>query len=196
MFNSADSASPSAVVVERIPFITRLLSGVGGGVVFLVALVLSLGAALAAPFGMFLVHRWAVRHNRRSSWIASLVGAVLASSVAAAALGLLLFALAPRPTQQQLQTAVTETRRHEPVKLPAWYTRVFPQAAHTDSVTQQLIQSPGFMTVTLLLGAAFAALLLGVLGGTLGWCGSALLRVAWSGQRAGPDSLLHAPRSL
>ena len=196
MFSSADSASPPEVVVERILFTTRLLSGVGGVVVFLIAFVLSLGAAVAAPLGMLLVHRWAVRHNRRSSWIASLVGAVLASSLAAAALGLLLFALAPRPTQQQLQTAVTETQRREPVKMPAWYARVFPQAAHTDSVTQQLMQSPGFMKVTLLLGAAFAALLFGVLGGTLGWCGSALLRVAWSGQRAGPDSLLHAPRSL
>src|SRR5207248_11801245 len=132
MFNSADSASPSELAVERIPFTTRLLSGVGGVVVFLAALVLSLGAALAAPFGMFLVHRWAVRHNRRSSWIASLVGAVLASSVAAAALGLLLFALASRPTQQQLQTAVTATQRHESVKMPVWYTGGFAPAAHTD----------------------------------------------------------------
>ena len=184
MFNSADSASSSAMAVERIPFITRLLSGVGGVIVFLVAVVLSLGAALAAPFGIFLVNRRAIRHNRRPSWIASLVGAVLASSVAAAALGLVLFALAPRPTQQQLQTAVTETQRHPPVKMPAWYTRVFPQAARTDSATQQLMQSPGFMTATLILGAVFAALFCGVLGGTLGWCGSALLRVAWSGQRA------------
>ena len=184
MFNSADSASPSEIPVERIPFITRLLSGVGGVMVFLVAFVLSLGAALSAPFGILLVHRWAIRHNRRPSWIASLVGAVLASSVAAAAFGLVLFALAPRPTQQEVETAVTETQRHPPVQMPGWYTRVFPQAARTDSATQQLIQSPGFMKAALILGALFAALLFGVIGGSLGWCGAALLRVAWSGQRA------------
>ena len=115
------------MAVDRIPFIIRLLSGIGGVIVFLVGCVVSLGAGLAAPLGMFLMQRSANRHNRRPSRIASLVGAVLASSAAAAAVGLALFALAPRPTQQELQTAVTETQRHPPVRMPAWYTRVFPK---------------------------------------------------------------------
>lgn len=161
----------------------RLLSGIGGVIVCLVALVVSLGAGLAAPLGMFLMQRSAQRHNRRPSRIASLVGAVLASSAAAAAVGLVLFALVPRPTQQNLRTAFTEAQQQPPPKMPDWYTRVFPQTAQTDSATQQLIQSRAFMTATLVLSAVFVALFLGLLGGTLGWCGAALLRVAWSGQR-------------
>ena len=180
----APDSPPSETTVARVPFIIRLLSGIGGVIVFLVALVVSLGAGLAAPLGMFLMQRWAKRHNRRPSRIASLVGAVLASSAAAAAVGLMLFALAPRPTQQDLQTAFTEAQQQPPPKMPAWYARVFPQAARTDSATRQLIQSRAFMTATLILSAVFVALFLGVLGGGLGWCGSVLLRVAWSGQRA------------
>ena len=184
MLNSPDSAPPSDTAVARIPFVVRLLSGLGGVIVFLVALAVSLGAALAAPLGMFLMQRSAKRHNRRPSRIASLVGAVLASSAAAAAVGLMLFALAPRPTQQNLRTAFTQAQQQPPPKMPDWYTRVFPQAARTDSATQQLMQSREFLTATLILSAVFVALLLGLLGGALGWCGSTLLRVAWSGQRA------------
>src|SRR6059036_2166080 len=121
------------MAVYRIPFIIRLLSGIGGVIVFLVGCVVSLGAGLAAPLGMFLMQRSANRHNRRPSRIASLVGAVLASSAAAAAVGLALFALAPRPTQQNLRTAFTEAQQQPPPKMPDWYTRVFPQTARTDS---------------------------------------------------------------
>ena len=184
MLDSPDNAPRSEIAVDRTPFITLLLFGLGGVIVFLVAFVVSLGAALAAPLGMFFVHRWTLRHNRRPSRIASLLGAVLASSVAAAAVWAVLFALAPHPRQQDIQTAVTQAQKRPPVKLPAWYTKAFPQAARTDSATQQLMQSPGFMTATLIFGAVLVALVFGILGGTLGLCGSALLRVAWSGQRA------------
>jgi len=164
--------------------ILRILSGIAGVVVFLIALVFSLGAAIAAPVGMLLVRRWTARHNRRSSAVASLFGAVLATSAAAACLLLVVFALAPRPTTEDLVKAARENQQQPVVKMPDWYTKAFPQTARTDSATQQLIRSPGFMTVTLVMGGAFTALLLGGIGGTLGWCGSRLFRIAWVGRAA------------
>lgn len=183
-----DVTSPSDSAERRIPFAIRLLSGVGGVLVFLLGLVLSLGAAIAAPLGMFLVHRWTIRHNRRPSRIASLVGAVLTSSAAAAALWLILFVLMPRPSQHEMETAVTNAQQRPHVKLPDWYTRVFPQAARADSTTrlatQQLMQSRAFRTAMVVLGAVFVGVFFGVLGGTVGWLGSTLMAVAWSGSRA------------
>jgi MFS family permease len=157
-------------------------------IVFVIAVVVSLGAALGAPLGLFLVRRWTIRHNRRPNRIASLVGAVLTSSVAGAAVWLVLFAVAPRPTQEELRTAAKQSQKSPPIKLPAWYSKAFPQTARTDSATQQLIQSRGFMTATLVFGAVFLGLFCGVIGGSLGWCAAVLLRVAWPGQ-VRPDTL-------
>jgi hypothetical protein len=160
------------------------LSGIGGVVVFVIGLVLSFGAILASPLGMWLVRRWTRRNDRRPSRIASLVGSVLASSVLAGLLWSVIFLLAPRPTPQELQSAVAQSQSRPAVKLPAWYAKAFPQAARADSASQKLIQSPGFMRMTLIFAAIFLALFFGVLGGVTGWGALSLLRVAWQGYTA------------
>ena len=116
------------------PLIVRLFSGIAGVLISLVALVGSLGAALGAPVGMYLVARWAKRRERQPNRIASLFGAVVASSVLAVLIWGTVFLLMPRPTQDQLNSAVTEAQR-QPTKLPEWYTRLFPQAARSDSAS-------------------------------------------------------------
>src|SRR5438034_114191 len=73
------TARPSTVV--RI--LLRVLSGIGGTILFAVAAILTVGTALAAPLGMLLMRRRAVRLHRQPSRVASFVGAVIASSAAA-----------------------------------------------------------------------------------------------------------------
>src|SRR6267154_5772184 len=73
----------SPVSSRPIPLILRILSGIAAVVVFLFGLVLSFGAILGAPLGMWLVQRWTRRNDRRPSRVASMVGAALASSVLA-----------------------------------------------------------------------------------------------------------------
>jgi len=116
--------------------------------------------------------------------MASLVGAVLASSVLAGVLWSVIFALAPRPTPQELQSAVAQSQSRTSVKLPDWYAKAFPQTARADSASQRLIQSPGFIRMTLIFGAVFLALFFGVLGGVSGWGALSLLSVAWRGRAA------------
>ena len=159
------------------PLIVRLLGGIGAVILFLIALIASLGAALGAPLGMQLVRRWARRRDRHSSRIASLVGAVMASSVVGAVIWGVVFSLMPRPTQEELNSAVTEAQGR-PTKLPAWYTKVFPQAARTDSASERLMRSPGFVRAVLLMSAIIMGVILGVVGGSLGWCAGMLLGFA------------------
>src|SRR5438552_16871879 len=97
------------------PLIVRLLGGIAGVVICLVALVGSLGAALGAPFGMYLVARWVRRRGRQPNRIASLFGAVVACSVLAKLIWGIVFLLMPRPTRGRLNSAVTESQR-QPTK--------------------------------------------------------------------------------
>ena len=162
MTDSVAVGSPVSPVTARpIALILRVLSGIGGTVVFVIGLVLSFGAILASPLGIWLVRRWTRRNDRRPSRMASLVGAVLASSVLAGLLWSVFFALVPRPTSQELQSAVAQSQSRPSVKLPDWYAKAFPQSARADSASQKLIQSPGFMRMTLILAAVFLALLFG-----------------------------------
>jgi hypothetical protein len=161
--------------------VLRVLSGIGGVVGFLIGTLITVGAALAAPVGMLLVRRWAARHDRQPSRIASFVGAVLASSATAALVWGLIFALMPAGTFQEMQKASAESQQKQTVKMPEWYTRAFPQAEATDSATQRLTRSSGFLTASLVFGFLFMALFFGVLGGASGWVSSMLLSYAWRG---------------
>jgi len=168
-----------------VPLMLRILSGIGGIVVFLLGLVCSFGAILAAPLGIWYVQRWRKSHDRRPSRIASLFGAITASSVLTVLVWGAIFALAPRPTQQELQSAVEQSQRQPAVKLPAWYTKAFPQAAHADSASRKMMESPGFIKLALVLGAVTMVVFFGVLGGGMGWATYALLHVARAGRGPG-----------
>jgi len=158
----------------------RLLSGIGGVVVFLLGFVMSFGAIVAAPVGMWLVRRRAQRLERPVSRIATLVGSVFASMALATLLWSVLFALVPRPTTAELQTAAAEAQNQNRVKLPDWYTRAFPQAARYDSASRAMVQSPTFMRVMFIVTALILGGFFGTIGGALGWCAVTLMSIARS----------------
>src|SRR5438034_7535564 len=131
------TARPSTVV--RI--LLRVLSGIGGTILFAVAAILTVGTALAAPLGMLLMRRRAVRLHRQPSRVASFVGAVIASSAAALLLGAMFFIALPRGAIfREIEQKAAQSQTQSTVKMPSWYTRMFPQAARTDSATQQLVR--------------------------------------------------------
>ena len=163
----------------------RILSGIGGIVVFLLGLVLSFGAILAAPLGIWYVQRWRRNHDRRPSRIASLFGAITASSLLTVLVWGAIFELAPRPTQQELQSAVEQSQRQPAVKLPDWYTKAFPQVARADSASRKMVESPGFIKLALVLAVVTMVVFFGVLGGGMGWATYALLHVARAGRGPG-----------
>ncbi len=140
------------------PLIVRLLGGSGAVIVFLIALIASLGAALGAPLGLFLVRRRARRRNRHATVVGVVIWGVFGS-------------LMPRPTPEEL---------NRPTKLPAWYTKAFPQVARADSASDQLMRSPGFVRAALVMGAVIVGVIFGVIGGSLGWCADILLGFARS----------------
>lgn len=174
----------SAPIAKPIPFIFRVLSVLGGVAVFVIGLAISFGAILASPLGTWLARRWAKRHDRPPTRISALVGAVLASSALGVLLWSGLFALAPRPSPQDIDAAVRQSQSHPTVKLPDWYAKVFPQAAAADSASQQMIRSPEFMKMIIIFGAIFAGVLFGVLGGFTGWGALSLVRLGWYGHSA------------
>lgn len=159
------------------PFIVRVLSGIGAIVVFVIGLVVSFGAVLGGPLGIWLVSRRARRRDRQPSRIAMLFGAVSTSSLAAALLWSALLAFAPRPTTPELEAAVKQQSQSS-AKVPDWYVKMFPQSAQADSATERLIQSPGFIKATVIFVILFIAVFFGVLGGVAAWGGHALLRIA------------------
>ncbi len=176
---SAD-ATPRASSVASI--LLRVLGGIGGTILFVLAAIFTAGTALAAPLGMFLMRRRAVRLNRQPSRLASFVGAVIASSVAALVLGIVVFVVLPRGTIRDIEQKAVESGTQPTVKAPSWYTRVFPQAARSDSAAQQLVRSRGFVVVTVVLGAAMMALFIGVVAGAAGW--SAAMLIVYAGRGA------------
>lgn len=183
-----DDSSPE-VAKPPLPLLVRLLSGVAGVVVFLVGFVVSFGAIVAAPVGLWLVRRRAERLGRPVSRIAALVGSAFASMALGILLWSLLFAMIPRPTTADLQSAAAEAQHRQTVKLPDWYLKAFPQAARYDSASRAMVQSPTFMRMMLVVSAVFAGGFFGTIGGTLGWCGTTLLGFAWS-RRRGPSPAL------
>jgi len=186
MMHSNSDDARSVVATPRVSsagsILLRVLSGIGGTILIVLAAIFTAGTALAAPLGMLFMRRRAVRLNRQPSRAASFVGAVIASSVAALILGIMLFVALPRGTIREIEQKAAESGTQSTVKAPSWYTRVFPQAARSDSAAQQLVRSRGFVVVTVVLGAAMMALFVGVVAGASGW--SAAMLIVYAGRGA------------
>src|SRR5438128_3053857 len=103
-------------------------------------------------------------------------------SVAALILVMMLYAALMRGKMREIEQKAAESGTQSNVKAPSWYTRVFPQAARSDSAAQQLVRSRGFVVVTVVLGAAMMALFIGVIAGAAGW--SAAMLIVYAGRGA------------
>jgi hypothetical protein len=156
----------------------RVLSGAGAVIAAVVAFFISLGAALGAPVGLALVRRSARRRNRPPTRIGLLFGSIIASAITGIVIWGAVVSFVPRPSQKELDSAVDQAQARRATRLPAWYSKTFPQAARTDSTTKEMMRSPQFFRAIMMLGAVMWGLFLGAIGGSLGWCASLLLGIA------------------
>src|SRR5919197_2958248 len=167
MSSPSTDATPDAR--GSVSIVLRVLSGVAGAILFVLVTLFTAGTALAAPLGMLLMRRRAVLLNRPLSRIASLVGAMIASSVAAFVLGVVVFVVSPPGTFRAIAQQAAQSQARPSVKLPPWYTRIFPQAARNDSASRLSVRPPGFVRGALAFSGVIMALLLGVVAGAGGW---------------------------
>ncbi len=156
----------------------RVLSGITGAVILLVASVFTLGTCLAAPLGIIATRRRARRRNRPFTRGGSWLGAAVASSIAVALVLLVVVALSPRSMLREIQRSVAASQ--DTVPAPDWLTRVLPQAARPDPTTQQLVKSPVFVAFGSVVGLGFACAFFGSMAGSAGWLGAVLLGYAFS----------------
>jgi hypothetical protein len=162
--------------------LTRLASGVAGSGILLVSALFTLGASLAAPFGVRAARRLARRRSRPLSRWGSWVGAVLASSLAVALwLTTYVTLISPESLQQvRRATAAGSSARQPPP--PAWFSRAFPvPRPDPDAPAERLIHSTWFADYVLLFTALVLCLFSGTLAGSLGWAGTVLLGHALTG---------------
>lgn len=156
----------------------RVLSGAGGFIVAIVAFFVSLGAALGAPIGLAFVRRSARRRNRQPTRLALLFGSIIASAIAGIVIWGVLISFVPRPSQKDLDRAVDQAQARRETRLPAWYAKTFPQAARTDSATNEMMRSPQLFRTFMMFGAVMLGVFLGAIGGSLAWCASRLLSLS------------------
>lgn len=156
----------------------RVLSGIAGALILLIASLFTFGTCLAAPLGMIAARRRARRRNRPFTRGGSWLGAAVASSIAVALALLVVVALSPRSMLREIQRSVAASP--DTVPAPDWLTRVFPQAARPDPTTQQLVRSPVFVAFGSVVGLGFACAFFGSIAGSAGWLGAVLLGYAFA----------------
>jgi len=137
----------------------------------------TLGTSLAAPFGIFLGRKVALRKGRPFTAFAAWLWAAAASTLAVLLVFAILISLIPPGEWQELQRAIAEVQRVEASRNPSW----LPQP---DPVTAKVVQSSSFQIVFGVVGAVIGFAILGAIAGTPGWLGTLMLSHAARGRRA------------
>jgi hypothetical protein len=163
---------------------TRLSAFVASALVLLGGAIISLGAVLLAPLGMWawsaFLHRRHRPASRATSWLAAM------ASVAVGLLAVAGFALASLPPggvhrmTQAMDSASVASAKTPP---PAWLERMAPGAqarAASGSATP-----PSLRTPLLIWGGGVALLFLAAIVGSLGWVGGMLGGFAVTGRWPG-----------
>lgn len=151
-----------------------------GLTILVTATVISFGLALAAPIGMWLLHRFRQARGRR-------FGATESWTTAAVSVGLVMLIVAggfsrklPDGTWRQLRHAADSAsivQANEPQ--PDWVRRVAPRtAARVESNGRQ---SPAMNTALLVWGLAMTIGFTAMIFGSLAWAGSMLIALSVSG---------------
>jgi hypothetical protein len=169
-----------------------LLSGAAGVVVLFVSAPFTFGASLAAPFGIFAVRRVFLGRRRPVTRLASWFGASAAAAVAFFLAMLVLIAWLTPGALGDMREAVATAQARD-IRLPDWMSRVSPQAARSDSLRQDVVNSPAFAAASLALGIAMGCGFFGAFAGSAGWLGTLLLSYAVRGRWLPPDTESHGP---
>jgi hypothetical protein len=88
-----------------LPLALRILSAIGSVLVFVVGLICSLGAIIAAPLGIWVARRWAAGRGKQFTRVKALFGAVGGSALFAVTMWLVVIAVAPSTQPGAAQAA-------------------------------------------------------------------------------------------
>jgi hypothetical protein len=164
--------------------IVRIAAFVAGLAILIGAAIVSIGAALCAPIGVWLFTRFQRSRGRRfdafGSWM---------SAAGAVAIGLILVACViatqvPPGTMSRIRqasdSASAQAAKQPP---PAWLDRFVPGGAARYSASKQSAAYTN--AATMIFGFAILACVLGSIIGSLGWIASMLLMFSTSGRWLG-----------
>ena len=155
--------------------LSRVAALVAGFLVLIGATVLSSGLALAAPLGVWIVHRIQRARGHRlglgDSWLGAVSAATLALIVVAAVMAIRLPSGTLSHLRQVADSASSESARQPP---PAWLSRIAPRSATRYAAASTTLPS-GFNALILIWTLGMSVGLLGGLAGTVGWGGTMLV---------------------
>ena len=165
-----------------VAYALRILSGVAAIALLFFSAFFSLGSSLAAPFGIFVGRRLALRKGRPYTGWRSWFAAVAASSLALLLTLLIIISLIPKDEWQRIQQTLAVAQAEQPNRSPGWMSKT-PKA---DPVTEKVVQSQAFTIVFGVIGLGIGCILFGTISGTPGWIATLLLSYAIRGRRS-PD---------
>lgn len=165
-----------------VAYALRILAGVAGIALLFFSAIVTLGSSLAAPFGIFLGRRLALRKGRPYTGWRSWLAAAAASSLALLLTLLIIVSLIPKEEWQLIQQAIAVAQTEQSKQSPAEISKTF----EPDPVTEKVVQSPAFVIVFGAIGLGIGCILFGSIAGTPGWIATLLLSYAIRG-RSAPD---------
>jgi hypothetical protein len=162
----------------------RLLGGVGGVLVLLLGALFTLGTALVAPLGMLAARILARRKGRPTTRTASWIGACVASSAVILVGALTLYLSTSPETIQGLEAAQDSAQANARAHPPAWVESMR-RVAPPNPAAERVIHSHAVTQTMRIIGGVIAVEILGIIAGSAGWLGTALILYAL--QRPRPD---------
>ena len=170
-----ESSASTGLAGSAPKLVLRLFSGIAGAALLVGSAPLTLGAALFAPFGMFVGRRVTERRGRPFTGLASWVSAALGSGLAIVVALVLAFAFMPDSTWKEIhESTVTAQSQQSSGGGPNWM--------RPDPATEKIITSPAFTIGVLIIASVFAGIFLGAIAGTPGWLAMLLLSYAIRGR--------------
>lgn len=166
----------------RTPMLNRVAAFIAGLTILIGAATVSVGVALCAPLGVWVVNRFQRSRGRPLSALGSWAGAVSAVIVALVLIAGVVASRLPAGTWSHIrQTADSASMQAAKQPPPAWLDRLVPGASTSYSIQRSNGARP-FNAFTMILGGGVAAIFFGNVIGTVGWIGTMLLAFAASGR--------------
>ena len=175
--SSGPAVEPTASTVARVA------AFLGGLCILVVGMIFSLGAALLAPLGMVVATK--VQHARGHAlsvlghWLAA-VGSVM---VILSLLGAIGASVIPKASFDKYRRESDSVSAKQPP--PAWIERMAPGTSKRLAEQRAKKPSANVQTVGMAFGAAFVVIFFGLVFGSIGWVGGALIGMGVQGRWPG-----------
>jgi hypothetical protein len=179
---SQSAASPAPILEPTASPVTRGAAFLGGLCILLVATVFSLGSALVAPLGMIIVTKIQHSRGRVLSVLGHWVAAVASVMVLFALLGTVGASVVPKAAFDKFRRQSDSLSAKQPP--PAWIERMAPGTTKRIAESKRK-ESATVQTLGMAFGAAFVVIFFGLVFGSLGWVGGALIGLGVKGHWPG-----------